>query len=312
MITETTEVRSILTRTTGYLRTVCSHSLQPYRGCPFGASLCGVGCYVRHNVYVTQGRDWGSFLEVRANAAEAYRKAFDRERRWARERQEGFVIFLSSATEPFPPGEARHGVTRSVLSAMLDQPPDGLIVQTHSHHVAGALDLLRPLAQRCDLRVHVSIETDRDRLPGLPPPASSVERRFAAAASLKGAGLRVVITVSPLLPIADPEAFFARVAGAADAVVLDHFIGGDGSALGARTLKTALPTAMAAVAPGSIELAYRDRMAAVAERFLPGRVGVGPDGFAGRWVASAQKTRRLDAERGAPEGIALPREPADF
>jgi hypothetical protein len=37
-------VRSILTRATGYLRTVCSHSLQPYRGCTFGNSLCGVGC----------------------------------------------------------------------------------------------------------------------------------------------------------------------------------------------------------------------------------------------------------------------------
>lgn len=283
MITQTTAVRSILTRASGYLRTVCSHSLQPYRGCPFGASLCGVGCYVQHNAYVTQGRAWGSFLEVRANAADAYRAAFERERRWARAGRGGFVIFLSSATEPFPPAEARHGVTRSVLQAMLDLPPDGLIVQTHSHRVADALDVLVPLGLRCDLRVHVSIESDRDRLPGLPPPASTVARRFEAARTLKQAGLRVVITVSPLLPIADPEGFFARVAEAADAVVLDHFIGGDGSVLGARTRKTALPAAMEAVDPGSTTLAYRDRMARMASRFLPGRVGIGPDGFAGRW-----------------------------
>ena len=285
MITETTAVRSILTRASGYLRTVCSHSLQPYRGCPFGASLCGAGCYVRHNVHVTQGRAWGSFLEVRANAAAAYLQGFERERSWARVQRGRFVVFLSSATEPFPPAEARHGVTRAVLTAMLNRPPDGLIVQTHSHHVTAALDVLAPLAQACDVRVHVSIESDRDRLPGLPPPASSVARRFAAAETLKQAGLRVVITVSPLLPIADPERFFARIAGVADAVVLDHFIGGDGSALGARTLKTALPAAMAVVAPESVQLAYRDRMADVAERYLPGRVGIGPDGFAGRWRA---------------------------
>jgi len=43
------EVGRILTRASGYLRDVCSHSLQPYRGCSFGRSLCGVGCYVRHN-----------------------------------------------------------------------------------------------------------------------------------------------------------------------------------------------------------------------------------------------------------------------
>ncbi len=93
--------------------------------------------------------------------------------------------------------------------------------------------------------------------------------------------MRVVITVAPLLPIDDPEAFFARVAGSADAVVLDHFIGGDGSPTGARTLRTALPAAMAEVDPASVTLDYRDRMAAVARRYLPGRVGIGSEGFAG-------------------------------
>jgi hypothetical protein len=67
-ITETT-VKNILTRTSGYLRTVTSHSLQPYRGRTFGNSLCGVGCYVQHNGHVLQGRPWGGFLEVRTNAA---------------------------------------------------------------------------------------------------------------------------------------------------------------------------------------------------------------------------------------------------
>ena len=69
MHTELTTIQSVLTRTSGFLETVCSHSLQPYRGCPFGASLCGVGCYVQHSLHVTRGRPWGSFLEVRTNAA---------------------------------------------------------------------------------------------------------------------------------------------------------------------------------------------------------------------------------------------------
>jgi hypothetical protein len=41
---------------------------------------------------------------------------------------------------------------------------------------------------------------------------------------------------------------------------------------------------MAAVDPESVTLDYRDRMVAVARRFLPGRVGVGSDGFAGRFL----------------------------
>src|SRR5690606_243660 len=130
MIVQPTTVRSILTRTSGYLDGIASHSLQPYRGCPFGASLCGVGCYVQHARHLTQGRPWGSFLEARTNAADAYREAVDRERRWARRSRDRFGIFLSSATEPFPPQESRWGITRGVLSAMLDEPPDLLIVQS--------------------------------------------------------------------------------------------------------------------------------------------------------------------------------------
>jgi DNA repair photolyase len=300
MQTELSTIQSVLTRASGFLETVCSHSLQPYRGCPFGASLCGVGCYVQHSPHVTRGRPWGSFLEVRTNAAESYLAGYDRERDWARRRRAGFVIFLSSATEPFPPQESRHGITRSVLSAMLDRPPDALIVQTHSHRVVEALDVLAPLAGRCELRVHLSIETDRERLPGLPPPASSVARRFEAARALREAGLRVVVTVSPLLPIADPDAFFARIAAVADAVVLDHFIGGDGSAQGARTLRTPLPAAMAALDPASVALDYRDRMGAIAERYLPGRVGFCRDGFAGRWAGRSDESHNPGTNRERP------------
>ncbi|MFO0958677.1 MAG: hypothetical protein U0800_14805 [Isosphaeraceae bacterium] len=282
MAVEMTTVGSILTRTTGFLATVCSHSLQPYRGCAFGRSLCGVGCYVQHSLHITKGRPWGSFLEARSNAAESYRASADRERRWARQSRGEFVIFLSSATDPFPPQEVRLGITRGVLEAMNDNPPDGLIVQTHSDRVADHREILGGLAEQCQVRVHLSIETDRDNLPGLPPHPTPIAARFEAAQALKAAGIRVVITVSPLLPIADPDAFFARIAESADAVVLDHFIGGDGSPNGSRTLRTALPKAMEAAEPGSTALDYRDRMAAVAARHLPGRVGLNIDGFAGR------------------------------
>jgi DNA repair photolyase len=280
-----TSVHEILTRTTsGFLKTVSSHSLQPYCGCPYGKAACGVACYVQHIHQLLRGREWGSFLEVRTNAADAYRRRHARERSWARQSRGGFVIFMSSATEPFPPQEDRFGVTRSVLRAMLDQPPDGLIVQTHSHRVVNAIDLLVRLAKQCDLRVHVSIESDRDRLPGLPPPACSVERRFQAADALRRAGLRVVVTVSPLWPITDPDRFFSRIAQVADAVVLDHFIQGDGSPDGARTRATGFPQAMAAVDPESVKLSYRDRMGEVARKYLPGRVGFNVDGFAGRFL----------------------------
>ncbi len=39
---------------------------------------------------------------------------------------------------------------------------------------------------------------------------------------------------------------------------------------------------MEQIEPGTSQLAYRDRMIALARTLLPGRVGVGADGFAGR------------------------------
>lgn len=281
-VTET-EVKNILTRTTGFLKTVTSHSVQPYRGCSYGNSLCGVGCYVQHNFWITKGRPWGSFLEVRTNAADAYYASVARERRWAERRESGeFGIYMSSSTDPFVPQEGRYGITRSLLGAMVDEPPDTLIIQTHSHRVVDEIDRLFTLSERCSLRVHFSIETDREDVPGLPPHASSVENRFKAAKLLRDTGIHVVVTVSPLLPIANPETFFERIAGCADAVVIDHFVKGDGSRDGHRTMQTPLPEVIRVLDERALSLDYRDRMAELAERVMPGRVGVHIDGFSGR------------------------------
>lgn len=277
------QVRSILTRTSGFLTTVCSHSLQPYCGCALGKSLCGAGCYVRHNAYLTKGRSWGDFVEIRTNAAEAYIAQFDRERAWAQSKAGRFGIFLSSSTEPFQPIERKARVTQSLLEAMVDRPPDFLILQSHSHHVADYLDLYPQLSARTELRFHISIESDRDNLPGLPPSASSVQKRMGAARRLRDAGLRVIATVAPLLPIDQPEVFFRNLREVADAVVIDHFIGGDGSADGSRTHRTELPRAMAGVAPESVTLDYRDHIVRIARNYFPGAVGVHIDGFAGRF-----------------------------
>jgi DNA repair photolyase len=286
MLLTAASIDRILTRTSGFLGTVSSHSLQPYRGCALGNSLCGVGCYVQHNWHLTRGERWGSFIEARTNAADSYRRQYAAEKAWARRNRGLFGIFLSSSTEPFQPLERTARITRQVLEAMLDAPPDFLILQSHSHHLADYADLYRDLAGLCDLRLHLSIESDRDELPGLPRSASPVAKRMQAAQKLREAGLRVVITVSPLLPIESPEKFFADLAKVADAVVIDHFIGGDGSAAGSRTRSTPLAGAMAAIDPESVTLAYRDRMIEIARRHFPGRTGVNIDGFAGRMSAT--------------------------
>lgn len=279
-LTETT-IGNVLTRTSGFLRSVTSHSLQPYRGCTFGKGACGVGCYVQHSLHILKGRKWGEFLEVRTNAADSYSSHYQREAKWARNQRERFSIFLSSATDPFLPQEFQFGITRRLLETMLEFPPDGLILQTHSARCIEYLSLFKQLHERTELRFHLSIETDREKIPGLPPHASSVAARFEACRRLRNAGIRTIVTVSPLLPIEEPERFFAMLAEVADAVIIDHYIEGDGTAEGSRTLRTPLPEIIANVLPRAVTLEYRDEIVAIARRYFPGAVGVSSSGFAG-------------------------------
>lgn len=277
-------VKNVLTPATGYLDGIATHSLNPYVGCAFGRSLCGMACYVQHNRWITKGRAWGSFLEARENTYESYLANVDLARKSAKLGGKPFGIFLSSSTDPFPPQERVQRVTEMLLRAMLDQPPDQLVIQTHSADVANHVDLIKQLADKMDrLRVQVSIECDRDVIEGLPRPAFTVERRLQALKTCKEAGIEAICCVAPLLPIERPYAFFSRVEEAASAVIVDHFIGGDGSVGGARTAATPVPAVMESLKAGSSRIEYQTEIVGIAREVMPGRVGVSRDGFAGRF-----------------------------
>ncbi|MFQ5443111.1 MAG: radical SAM protein [Nitrospinales bacterium] len=274
--------KSILSRTSGYLKTVCSHSLNPYVGCGFGLSSCGEACYVRFNPWLTQGREWGRFVDVKINAPEVYSRTVDRERNWTRIRREPFAIFFSSSTDPWQPVERKYRISRQLLRAMRENPPDELILQTHTSNILDDAGVIVELSHVCRVRVHISIEGDRERLPGLPAPPCLLEERIQALRRFADAGVMTVACLSPLYPLMDPHAFFSRLAKTGIAgVVVDHFIRGDGTEDGSRTRKTRLPDSMAEVNTESLHLAYRDEVVRIARNHLP--VGVSRSGFAGNF-----------------------------
>jgi DNA repair photolyase len=274
--------KNILTRSSGYLKEVCSHSLNPYSGCGFGLSSCGVGCYVRFNPWLTRGRKWGEFLDIKINAEQLYRQTVTREKNWAHKRATPFTVFMSSSTDPWQPAEKKYRITRAILQAMRDEPPDTLILQTHSANILDDQETLQELSQRCNLRIHISIEGDRNRLPGLPPPPSSIEQRISALEKLSMQGLKTIVCLSPLYPLENPHLFFQRLESTGvTAVIIDHFIEGDGTASGSRTLKTHLPFAMSQVQEDCVHLSYRDQIIHIARGYLP--VGVSAQGFAGHF-----------------------------
>ncbi len=284
---------SILTRTSGYLREVCSHSLNPYIGCGYGNSSCGEGCYVQFNQWLLRGRKWGDFVDVKINADKVYYKTAQAERRWAVRRGVPFSIFFSSSTDPWQPIERKFRVTRRVLNAMLEEVPDMLILQTHSSMILEDIECIVALDRLCELRVHLSIEGDQDSLPGLPPPPCSVNQRINLVKEFSSRGVTVVVCMSPLYPMRDPDCFFSRIAeSGASAVVIDHFIEGDGTQDGSRTQRTLLPLAIKSFDEQALELSYREKVAAIARNYLP--VGISAPGFAGVYsskvVSIARKT----------------------
>jgi len=206
-----------LTSTSGFLSGY-SHTLNPYVGCAFGCSYC----YVRRlPVGLFRGEPWGSWAEPKKADPSKLAKEIA-----AAKRKGTVAIFFSSATDPYQPLEAKQGVTRALLEAMTEEPPDFVLVQTRSPFVTRDLELLRALGNA--VRVSMSIETDREDMRRLfTPSAPPLAARFRALHELREAGIATQAAVSPILPHT-PD-FAARLIEIAPRIVVDDYFQGDGS-----------------------------------------------------------------------------------
>ncbi len=280
---ELTEIscKTILNPTGGFLGQGFTHTINLYRGCALGNTLCGLYCYAQWNPYHVRGRTWGRFLDLKAGAVEAYCAQYDRLK--VPGDPKPVRIFMSSVTEPYPPQERTLRRTRELLEAMVERPPDLLAIQSHTPLVVDDLSLLRQLQRRCDVSVHITVETDKPRLPApFPKQAYSPHVRIQALHALRVAGLDAVATVSPLLPLDDPERFADELEQACTRVILDHYLLGDGSKDGQRTKQTAFPRLLREA--GYEEWTTLEKFQEIVDMFRsvfggPERVGVSREGF---------------------------------
>ncbi|PZD93857.1 radical SAM protein [Paenibacillus sambharensis] len=211
-----------LTPASGYL-TGYTHTLNPYTGCAFGCSYC----YVRRMpVGLFRKETWGEWVDIKRDPSGGFR------REWLKAVAKGPVtVFMASATDPYQPIEYKERVTRSILEAMVEAPPQFVLVQTRSPLVTRDIDLLRELGERA--RVSMTIESDLEEsrkhfAPSAPPLAA----RWRAVQELREADVPVQIAVSPLLP--HSGRFAEQLLQASQRIVVDDFFRGDGS-LGRRT-----------------------------------------------------------------------------
>ena len=216
------ESRSLFSPATGFIRRGgFDWTCNPYVGCTFGCSYC-------YAAFLPQNRrpveDWGRWLTAKRNAVELAGK---HARKVA-----GQAVYLSSVTDPYQPAERGLMLTRGILEALLPHQPR-LVVQTRGPLVVRDIDLLREFRS---VRVNLSIPTDSEEVRrAFEPKAPPLDRRWAAAEELKASGVPVGLCVTPTLPLADPDAFAARLAAFAPAVLVCQDFHDSGGGFGADT-----------------------------------------------------------------------------
>lgn len=216
-------------------------SLNPYVGCAFGCAYC----YARyaHHYRVTRALDaaggragdddtlaelatlppWLAFerrVLVKGDAPALVRAALRPGTAVHRALTGGATVVVGTATDPYQPAERRFRLTRGVLEAFAAQRGLSVVIITKSPLVTRDVDVLRAIADRSRLSVHVSLITvDRELARRLEPRAPTPEARLRAVRRLRAAGITVVVNCMPVLPgITDaPAQLEALVAAVADA-----------------------------------------------------------------------------------------------
>ena len=220
--------KTLLNPTSGFLGAGFTHTLNIYQGCAFARALCGTYCYAQQIPWVSKNRPWGLYA-AKADIVAAYQRDHDAVRRRP---GKPLRVFMSSITDPYLPQESTLRLTRSVLEAMLDRPPNTIVIQSHSTLVIRDLDLIEVLSRRCELWVSLTVETDMDPVPGFPPHATAPSQRIDTLQAFRDRGIRTQAAMSPLLPLRDPSDLARRLEAACDRVILDHYLIGDGSPTG--------------------------------------------------------------------------------
>jgi DNA repair photolyase len=115
--------------------------------------------------------------------------------------RQGETIALGTATDPYQPGEAQARVTRRFLELAAQYRGLSLGITTKGALILRDLDLLRRIARRSHLSVHVSLISPhtgllRELEPWAPPP----DVRLHVMRRLCEAGIEVWHNLAPVLP----------------------------------------------------------------------------------------------------------------
>jgi DNA repair photolyase len=206
--------RSLLNKSVSRRKLSLSWSINPFRGCEFGCKYC----YARYTHEFLQPTPIDTpppgTLDI---PQQPWALAFEREiylkenAAWLLEQELRRIgpnlvkhqdeIAIGTATDPYQPIERRVGITRSILEVFAKWEGLRIGIVTKSNLITRDIDLLRQIAARNKLVVHVTITTTDSALARkLEPRAPRPDLRFEAVRKLRDVGLTAGVLCSPLLP----------------------------------------------------------------------------------------------------------------
>lgn len=186
------ENRSLLARCNS-ARVPFAWMINPYRGCEFACKYC-YARYTHEFMELHDGRDFERKIYVKQHSAWLLRQELKQVRA-------GQSIAIGTATDPYQPAERKFGITHAIMEEFAHHQGLSLGLVTKSDLVLRDLDLLRAIASKNRLSVHVTVttmKTDLARM--LEPRAPRPDLRLKAVKELVAAGIQTSVNCAPVLP----------------------------------------------------------------------------------------------------------------
>lgn len=206
LIIKEIKVKSVLTKSGIPGADYC---INPYVGCFHGCRYCYATFMKR---FTNHTEPWGSFVDVKINAAEVLEKQL--------KRAEKGSIIISSVTDAYQPIEAKYKLTRKCLEVLLQhQHQFSVDILTKSPLVLRDMDLIKRFK---NFYVGITITTDAEDIRKVfEPNAPSISARINALKKLHDNGVSTYVLIGPVLPM-KPEALVERIKPYADSIIIDR------------------------------------------------------------------------------------------
>jgi DNA repair photolyase len=204
----TLPVRSLLNKCTAR-HMPFDWTINPYRGCEFACKYC-YARYTHEFMEMRDGVDFERKIYVKQQSAWLLRRDLKRVKA-------GQEIAIGTATDPYQPAERRYGMTRSIMEELALHSGLSIGVVTKSQLVLRDIDVLRRIAERNSIAIHLTVTTMNTELARkLEPRAPRPDIRMDAVRQLNEAGVTAAVICAPVLPgITDHPADLDKLIAAA-------------------------------------------------------------------------------------------------